>query len=63
MPFDFVVTRYFLIVEYFMSFSFLHRENGADSILDLGLLDTPEKAQVCCVQNSKGSFFLFFASA
>uniref|UniRef100_A0A673K0G8 E3 ubiquitin-protein ligase UBR5-like n=1 Tax=Sinocyclocheilus rhinocerous TaxID=307959 RepID=A0A673K0G8_9TELE len=34
-----------LIVEYFMSFSLLHRENGADSILDLGLLDTPEKAQ------------------
>uniref|UniRef100_A0A673JPJ2 E3 ubiquitin-protein ligase UBR5-like n=1 Tax=Sinocyclocheilus rhinocerous TaxID=307959 RepID=A0A673JPJ2_9TELE len=27
------------------SFSLLHRENGADSILDLGLLDTPEKAQ------------------
>lgn len=24
----------------------VYRENGADSILDLGLLDTPEKAQV-----------------
>lgn len=23
-----------------------HRENGADSILDLGLLEAPEKAQV-----------------
>lgn len=25
---------------------FFHRENGADSILDLGLLDAPEKTQV-----------------
>ncbi len=36
-----------------MSFSLFDRENGADSILDLGLLDTPEKAQVCCLKHQR----------
>lgn len=65
-----------LCVFIFCSFDFPPRENGADSILDLGVLDTPEKAQVsvctrrspaivcpphCCLKVSLPQAYVVFA--